>query len=794
MKNLSKLSLLVVFLSFFISSSVLAATSTSSLNTDATQPQKAVLLATVNIQSVKIISQEGNVFKISFSISNREILQAGVKYGVQLIKVDKTNQYIIDEYTYDESLTLSENTSINKEITYTAPAELNGNYFLRLVSKNSNGFPFAFSNTNAVTLISSVKGVSILTDSCTLSLNDKDVSKFITTGISLNSTDKLNLTCEGVNSSNTDIEVTPSFDTRYISAYGEVVIVPASTPITFNKLEKKSFSVLIPVASLKPQSYNTSMYLKSGDITSNKTFINYSINGTIATISNLSLDKESYVKGDTANVSIYGLFSNGPLIKNDKGDIAPPSDMTLTASITNGNNRKCSAVIENKISPISQLPQLNIPIKITRDCINPQVSVTVKDDKGVTLAEQTFSFNTGAVKNNNISKWLGISIVVLILIILVIYIYLKKKKEDKGDINGQNSGQNTPITPIASLFLFIALFSIFGLASAKVANADTVAVFGGGTVTYSLYTISGGMVSSTYKAGEKFQVITSTDSSFNPNSGIIVSINDSNAVPNLANSWIITAPSPSTSSDYNVNLTFRTKCNSGYRFNSSQKCKDPSNSITTWTPQYSQKIFAITDSEVVSKNTYDNRLNAAAEGDLFTLSMRGVSNGVVATSSGNDVIATYENRLKNYSPDLNHDAWLLLNPWADSYSYYTASGAYDGALYKLTINITNTTKIPTLPTLTVASQDSGLTATETAAAPYTVTVPTVTVTATNNTTQSKSTSNLIVPYSTGVTISWISTNATSCKEEKGRGGTGKTGFFVVPNMTSTTNFTVTCSN
>lgn len=70
---------------------------------------------------------------------------------------------------------------------------------------------------------------------------------------------------------------------------------------------------------------------------------------------------------------------------------------------------------------------------------------------------------------------------------------------------------------------------------------------------------------------------------------------------------------------------------------------------------------------------------------------------------------------------------------------------------------------------------------------------TVTVTATNNITNLKSTSNLTVPYNTSVRISWVaSENATSC--DSGGYGTGITGFFDVPNMTSTTNYTITCSN
>ncbi len=53
-----------------------------------------VVLATVNIQNAKIVSQKDNTFNISFSLSNREGVQSGVKYGIELIK---DNKYVVDE-------------------------------------------------------------------------------------------------------------------------------------------------------------------------------------------------------------------------------------------------------------------------------------------------------------------------------------------------------------------------------------------------------------------------------------------------------------------------------------------------------------------------------------------------------------------------------------------------------------------------------------------------------------------------------------------------------------------------
>src|SRR3989344_2739551 len=62
-----------------------------------TTSSRAVTIATVNIQNAKIISQEGNTLRISFDLTNREGIQAGVRYAVDLIATSTKGQFLADE-------------------------------------------------------------------------------------------------------------------------------------------------------------------------------------------------------------------------------------------------------------------------------------------------------------------------------------------------------------------------------------------------------------------------------------------------------------------------------------------------------------------------------------------------------------------------------------------------------------------------------------------------------------------------------------------------------------------------
>ncbi len=181
------------------------------------------LVATVNIEEARVLSQAGNTFNIAFSLSNRNGLQTGVKYGVALVA--ENANHIADEKVFDESITLYEHTTTKREVTYVAPTSLGGNYTLLLISKNENDLTLGTVSLGQITLTSSTKGLQILNDSCYLQVEDeKGGPRYtISQGVDIDKSETLRLTCTAINNTTNTVSMTPYFQTKYFSAYGKVV-------------------------------------------------------------------------------------------------------------------------------------------------------------------------------------------------------------------------------------------------------------------------------------------------------------------------------------------------------------------------------------------------------------------------------------------------------------------------------------------------------------------------------------------------------------------------------------------
>jgi len=97
------------------------------------------ILSRTSIQNPKLISQIGNNFVISFDMSNKENAQPDLKYGLQLIEESENGQVIADEKIFSEIFTLGPNETITREVNYTAPSYLVGEYSIWLIIENSSG-------------------------------------------------------------------------------------------------------------------------------------------------------------------------------------------------------------------------------------------------------------------------------------------------------------------------------------------------------------------------------------------------------------------------------------------------------------------------------------------------------------------------------------------------------------------------------------------------------------------------------------------------------------------------------
>lgn len=419
-------------------------------------PAGGTLVATVNIENASIASQQNNTINVAFTISNREGIQNGVRYGVQLISGAGTKAVVVDEKVFDESLTLAENSSVQKVLSYTAPATASGSYQLLLTVKNSANFPFAYSNLGKVTLTSSAKGLKIAPESCIVS-----VDKVKKTGQAFFVTppQALEVSCSVTNTSSVAVSATPKIETRLRGSYGDIVETAKadSTLISFKASEKKTISITIPLAQ-KPQTYTAIINLDAGGNSSNSVTVNYVVGGVSGTISNISLDSDFYKRGEVAALSLVW-FSN--------------TKVTAEVKLTNSLGMNCGKTVEQELSPSTI--EVLIPVKST--CRDPHVFVTLKEDKGAVLDQKELSIKTTSVAASESGDKMLFVVVVVLAALIILGAYIKKHKKTVS-VNG-----TTPMSAFLPIIIAIGILSLIPTASASADVYTSIGPDGSACVT-----------------------------------------------------------------------------------------------------------------------------------------------------------------------------------------------------------------------------------------------------------------------------------------------------------------------
>ncbi len=406
----------------------------------------AQLVATVNIYNAEILSQDKNTFRIVFDISNRIGTQPDVRYSVKLIKTDSKSQVMADEYVYPDSLSLGENITVHKEISYTAPVALSGKYQLWIISRNESGMMFALSSVKEVTLSSNPSGsLEISPETCFLSIkNDsKNIKYTLTQGVDIIEEESLLITCKVKNSFSRSIEIKPQFETFYRTVFGNrVKQVAEETPaITLKAGEIKALSFALPKVE-KPQAYDIKFSLVNSTDTGSPTISNtivahYVLRGASATIQNLTLDKDYYKKGDTAKLTVYWTPSADGFVGSRIGTSTGITQPNFNITITDKNGSLCGQILNKKPENIVEK---DIPVPITDDCVSPKVNLSLSSksalDGSPINVTKDFQINTASkiapvLPPSNLEKdslpFIPLAISFILLVLAGIIHFTKKK-------------------------------------------------------------------------------------------------------------------------------------------------------------------------------------------------------------------------------------------------------------------------------------------------------------------------------------------------------------------------------
>lgn len=402
-------------------------------NTTNTGTTTISVIATVNIYNAKIESQNGNVFVMSFDITNRQGVQPDVKYSIVLSRTSNGVQTTFDEHVYDEVLNLGENSLVHKVITYTAPAVLGGDYDLYILSKNESGFPFAATSLGKVTLLAEKGNVDIKNDTCYLTVQGEKNSPHYTLlqGVDVLASENLIATCSVNNNSTEALSVMPKFETRARNAFGDIAEQENSSfaPIVFKAKEVKTISLKIPKA-IEPQAYNAELtFVNQNNITvSNQVAFHYVLRGISATIQQAIVDKDSYTKGEIAHVSFFVTGSADSFQNSRFGTSTPFINASIETVIMSGG-QACSNLVAQPFTS----GEVVFDVAITRECVNPTVSVNIKNN-GEIIAQKDFLIKTtptvetsGKNTINIFSPTFDLALGCFSLLLLLVVLLLKKR-------------------------------------------------------------------------------------------------------------------------------------------------------------------------------------------------------------------------------------------------------------------------------------------------------------------------------------------------------------------------------
>jgi hypothetical protein len=404
---------------------------------------KTAMVATVNIYNSKIIKQDGDDITVGFDINNREGSQPDIHYAVQL--VDKSDRSVAYENIYDKAVVLNANDTVHEEVSFTASSYLEGTYEVWIISRTSNGLPLGQGIAGTVSLEGTGQYVEISVNSCFLTLYDsKSQTKYtLLQGVDISPQETVLLNCAVTNHFQKSVTVSPVFGTYWRSAFGEEVRTnnPQQSSITLSSQETKNVQFILPKAG-EPQSYDVFMSLNDaqGNDVSNSIDAHYVIQGASATIQNLTLDKNYYAKGDTAEVSLFWTGS-ADSFTGARGQATSLDSTTLAIAIKNASGDSCIAETNEDISNQTQSGILSFKIPVTQDCLNPHVLASIKDNNGTILDTADFSLTSQnvphssatLVSHNSLIKIKEIIITAAALLALIplavsLVIFIKKRR------------------------------------------------------------------------------------------------------------------------------------------------------------------------------------------------------------------------------------------------------------------------------------------------------------------------------------------------------------------------------
>lgn len=439
----------------------------------------SIRIADVSIRDARLVSQTGIEAQISFTITNGEGTQPGVKIAVELREGSETEGKTLDRRVYDEQITLTPGSSLEKTVTYYAPPFLKGDYELWVFLGNEGGIPLGVTRA-AGTMKLFGSGQYITLSACVFSASSPSESVGPKTSASRNvppptpsggtvasPQDSTTVTCKATNNFTETKTADPSFVTFRGSPYGALVpTVPVeNAPVTLKVGQSKPISFVIPKPK-DPGTYSATLTLTADNRSlSNLVSFSYAVSGLSANIESLSSDKSAYKQGENAKLTLVWSSSKTAPVAPDAQNTT--SKFFLDLSLVDGNGRECGKPLSG-VALERGISSFELPV--TENCVAPMVLARISDANGRLLAQKNaFLSDVKGVpaKGETPARTILVLGIVglLVLLALIVVVYEKMKK-------------NATASLMRSLLFLMVAVSVFGSWGAERAYAATLTVSG----------------------------------------------------------------------------------------------------------------------------------------------------------------------------------------------------------------------------------------------------------------------------------------------------------------------------
>ncbi len=402
------------------------------------------MVANVDLQDCThtIISEETKTMRIACSMRNTFKNQGDIRYGMQLVRKTEGGAFeVADTKVYDDVLSLTEGEVRPLVFEYTPPKFFAGSYEVWGLLRTSDNLPLS-QNLIATLALNQTSSpfVDINSSSCYLTIKGEaeGIKYALEQGVDVDQNEVILGTCTITARSSAEMTITPEFEVRYRSAFGQVVSDVASVQlqqITLKAGETRELSVVIPKATI-PQAYDASMVLVAdgGGVVSRAVPFHYVVRGAGATIQNILLDKDYYMSGDTAQVSLYWSGSADNFYQSRKGPSASGASV-IKIAVVSASGDVCA---EEKEFPAASdtadsykaLKEYSLPI--TDDCVDPIVRVRIIGEDSQELVSKSVSVKSNSTSSEKItdgsaSVWGVIYVIGGLLVLALVGMAMRKR-------------------------------------------------------------------------------------------------------------------------------------------------------------------------------------------------------------------------------------------------------------------------------------------------------------------------------------------------------------------------------